>query len=201
MQDEHLTTILAGLADRGWCVLPDFLPPETVAALRAECLARHAAGAFHRAGIGSGRASVVEEVRSDSILWVEADDPHPAVRRYVGATEMLKQAVNRDFFLGLDELEAHFALYPQGALYRKHLDRFRDDDRRTLIAIVYLNEDWSEADGGLLRFWPDPSGEGETIDIVPAGGTLVTFLSGLYWHEVLPARRNRLALTGWYKRR
>ncbi|NTV95442.1 MAG: 2OG-Fe(II) oxygenase [Thiobacillus sp.] len=201
MDNEHMNIVLSGLADKGWCVLPDFLAPDRVAALREECLARHGKGNFHAAGVGSGRAHVVSEVRSDSILWVEPDDPHPAVREYVGATEALRQAVNRDFFLGLHELEAHFAVYPQGAFYKKHLDRFRDDDRRTLTAIVYLNEAWTEADGGLLRFWPDPSGEGEALDIVPAGGTLVTFLSELYWHEVLPAQRTRLALTGWFKRR
>ncbi|MFA5081500.1 MAG: 2OG-Fe(II) oxygenase [Hydrogenophilaceae bacterium] len=201
MKIEHLNIVLAGLAEKGWCVLPDFLPPAEVAGLRAECLARHDAGAFHDAGVGPGQSAVVSEIRGDHILWVEVDDPHPAVQAYVDSTEALRQAVNRDFFLGLHELESHFAVYPQGTYYKKHLDRFRDDDRRTLTTIVYLNEAWTDADGGLLRFWPDPSGEGEAIDIVPAGGTLVTFLSELYWHEVLPARRTRLALTGWYKRR
>lgn len=201
MQPETLDFIMNGLADRGWCVLPDFLAPDTVASLRQECLARHDAGAFHDAGVGSGQARVISEVRGDHILWLEPDDPHPAVRDYLRQTEALRQAVNRDFFLGLNELEAHFAVYPAGTFYKKHLDRFRDDDRRALTAIVYLNDGWTEADGGQLRFWSDPSGEGEAVEIAPTGGTLVTFLSELYWHEVLPARRTRVALTGWYKRR
>lgn len=201
MNPQQLDIILGALADKGWCVLPDFLPPETVAALRGECMARQEKGRFHRAGVGPGQAEVVADIRRDRILWLEQDDPDPAVRAYHDATEALRQAVNRDFFLGLHELESHFAVYPEGAFYRKHLDRFRDDDRRTLTAIVYLNDHWTEADGGLLRFWPEPSGEGEAIDIVPTGGTLVTFLSELYWHEVLPARRTRLALTGWFRRR
>lgn len=200
MNPQQLAAIMGALTDKGWCVLPDFLPPETVAALRDECLARQETGRFHRAGVGPGQAEVVADIRRDRILWLEQDDPNPAVRAYHDATETLRQAVNRDFFLGLHELESHFAVYPEGGFYKKHLDRFRDDDRRTLTAIVYLNDDWTEADGGLLRFWPDPSGEGEAIDIVPSGGTLVTFLSELYWHEVLPARRARLALTGWFRR-
>jgi SM-20-related protein len=201
MNSEQLNATLAALADQGWCVMPGYLSADTVAQLRGECLDRQAAGVFRPAGVGAGAVTVNSTVRGDSILWVEADDPHPAVRTYLEACEALRQAVNRDFFLGLNELEAHFAVYPEGAFYKKHLDRFRDDDRRTLTTILYLNEDWLEADGGLLRFWTDPSGEGETVDIVPSGGTLVTFLSELFWHEVLPARRTRMALTGWYKRR
>jgi SM-20-related protein len=38
-------------------------------------------------------------------------------------------------------------------------------------------------------------------DVVPAGGCLVVFLSGEVPHEVLPATRERLSLTGWFRRR
>lgn len=193
-----LDPIIDALATRGWCVLPDFME---AAPLRALCRARYAAGGFHHAGIGSGTAKIMDEVRGDAILWLEAGDPDPAAQDYLGAMEALRQAMNRELYLGLDHLETHFAVYPPGGYYRKHLDRFRDDDRRTLTAIVYLNEAWTREDGGLLRFWPDPSGEGEVLDILPAGGTLVTFLSDRYWHEVLPSRRERMALTGWFKRR
>jgi SM-20-related protein len=198
---ERLEPILGALIECGWCVAPGFLPDPVVADLRTICLARHEIGGFHRAGVGSGAARLVSELRGDSILWIEEDDPNPAVRGYLDTVESLRQAVNRTLYLGLQQLEAHFAVYPEGAFYKRHLDRFRDDDRRALTAILYLNQDWRESDGGLLRFWPDPSGEGKRLDIVPSGGTLVTFLSDRFWHEVLPARRQRLALTGWFKRR
>jgi len=202
MPKDKLNAVLSDLADKGWSVIPDYLEPATVTELRAECLERHGNHLFHRAGVGRGQAEQISELRSDTILWLEPDDPQPAVQRYFEVTEVLRTHVNREFFLGLNELEAHFAVYPAGAFYKKHLDRFREDDRRALTAIVYLNEDdWDDADGGQLRFWSDPSGDGEYMDIQPAGGTLVTFLSELYWHEVLPAKRQRLALTGWFKRR
>lgn len=196
---KDLAPLLDALAGRGWHVQPDFLPEETVAALRAECLARHAAGGFHAAGVGAGRARVLNEIRGDHVLWLEADDPHPAVQDYLSAMEALRRAVNRELQLGLFELEAHFAAYPPGAYYKRHLDRFRDDDRRTLTLILYLNEGWRAEDGGALRFWPEEAGE--PVDIAPEGNTLVAFLSERFWHEVLPARRMRLALTGWFKRR
>lgn len=202
MPKDKLNAVLSDLADKGWSVIPDYLEPATVAELRAECLERDGSHLFHRAGVGRGQAEQISELRRDAILWLEPDDPQPAVQRYFEVTELLRTHVNREFFLGLNELEAHFAIYPAGAFYKKHLDRFREDDRRALTAIIYLNDDdWTDADGGQLRFWSDPSGDGEYMDIQPAGGTLVTFLSELYWHEVLPAKRQRLALTGWFKRR
>jgi SM-20-related protein len=36
--------------------------------------------------------------------------------------------------------------------------------------------------------------------VLPEGGTLVCFLSDRFHHEVLPARRERLSVTGWFTR-
>lgn len=192
--------IVADLARLGWCVVPGFLGEPETAALREECLQAHATGAFHAAGIGRGQAQVRSEVRGDHILWVDDSNAGPALHGAMTQFETLRQTVNQALFLGLFDLEAHFAAYPPGGGYQRHLDRFRDDDRRSLTVILYLNEpDWQEQDGGLLRFWPDP--ETAPLEILPAGGTLVTFLSDRFWHEVLPAQRRRLSLTGWFKRR
>jgi SM-20-related protein len=201
MSEDKMDAVVADLADKGWSVIPNFMAPAAVAALRVECQARSGQGLFHRAGVGRGQADVISAVRGDAIQWIEADDPQPAVRAYLETAEALRTRVNREFFLGLAELEAHFAVYPPGAFYKKHLDRFRDDDRRSLTIIVYLNEQWHEDDGGQLRVWTDLSGEGPPFDVLPEGGTLVAFLSDRFWHEVLPARRQRMALTGWFKRR
>jgi SM-20-related protein len=38
-------------------------------------------------------------------------------------------------------------------------------------------------------------------DVLPVAGTLVCFLSDRFEHEVLPATRERLSLTGWFRRR
>ena len=110
----------------------------------------------------------------------------------------LREAMNRGLFLGLEDFESHFALYPPGAFYLKHVDRFRDDDRRMVSAVVYLNDAWLPEHGGQLRMY---LGEGVEHDVVPTGGCLVVFLSGEVPHEVLPAIRDRLSLTGWFRRR
>jgi SM-20-related protein len=52
--------------------------------------------------------------------------------------------------------------------------------------------------GGQLRMYLDKDAQ---YDVVPTGGCLVVFLSGEVPHEVLPATRERLSLTGWFRRR
>ncbi|MNF18077.1 hypothetical protein D3C80_2219580 [compost metagenome] len=42
---------------------------------------------------------------------------------------------------------------------------------------------------------------GAEHDVMPTGGCLVVFLSGDVPHEVLPASRDRLSITGWFRRR
>ena len=106
--------------------------------------------------------------------------------------------MNRRLFLGLEDFESHFALYPPGAFYLRHLDRFRDDDRRMVSAVVYLNQGWLPEHGGHLRMYLDGNVD---YDVLPIGGCLVVFLSGEIPHEVMPATRDRLSLTGWFRRR
>jgi SM-20-related protein len=114
--------------------------------------------------------------------------------------DSLRQALNRELLLGLEELEAHFALYPPGAGYARHRDRFRDDDARVLSTVFYLNPDWREADGGALRLHLPACAPVAHRDFFPVAGTLVVFLSADFEHEVLPASRDRLSIAGWMRR-
>lgn len=191
--------IVAALAGPGWCVAPNYLSAPETEALRHECLNAHASNAFHQAGVGSGKAEIRAEIRGDQVLWIDESSAGPALKAALAKLETLRQSVNQHLFLGLFDAELHFAVYPPGAGYRRHLDQFQTDDRRTLTVIVYLNENWMPTDGGLLRFWPDENAP--ALEIEPTGGTLVTFLSDRFWHEVSPAHRQRLSLTGWFKRR
>lgn len=200
MSATNLALLLDNLASPGWHVDTAFLSGEEIRALREECLAALASGAFHAAGVGSGEARVVSEIRGDQVFWVEEAQAGPALKAVLERLEHLRQEVNRDLFLGLFDVELHFAAYPPGAGYQRHLDRFRDDDRRTLTVILYLNPaDWSREDGGQLLFWA--ADDQPPLEIAPLGGTLVAFLSDRFWHQVLPARRQRLSLTGWFRRR
>jgi SM-20-related protein len=194
--------IADALAAPGYAIVPSFLPPATIAALRGAALARHDAGAFHAARVGRAHgATRAPGLRGDAILWLEPDDVEPAVRAALAALEALRATLNRELYLGLDALEAHLAVYPPGASYGVHLDRFRDDDARAVSVVLYLNEGWTAEDGGALRLHLGREGEPAYRDVVPEGGTLAAFLSDRFAHEVLPARRARCSLTGWFRRR
>jgi len=198
-----LARISGDLATGGWSVVPDFLAADHLPPLRESLLRWWAEGDFHRAGVGRGPdRQVVSEIRGDYVRWLELGRGGRFHGLYHERFEPLRLAVNQALYLGLWELEAHVTVYPPGAYYVRHLDRFRDAPHRVLSVILYLNEDWQPEDGGELRLYlPGPDG-GETVrDVPPRAGTLVTFLSDTIWHEVLPARRDRLSFTGWFRRR
>jgi len=193
-----LLRIVDDLAANGWSQQNIFLPLDLTRALAAECRKRAAEGELAPAAVGRGPLSEVREgIRGDHIQWIEPGQAD-ACDSYLGLMDSLREAMNRGLFLGLEDFESHFAMYPPGAFYLRHLDRFRDDDRRMVSAVVYLNDAWLPEHGGQLRMYLDESAE---YDVVPIGGCLVVFLSGEVPHEVLPATRERLSLTGWFRRR
>lgn len=184
----------------GWSQHAAFLSPELTRELATQCVLAQRDGRMKAAGTGSGRAPGVDRaIRGDSIAWLEAGQSG-ACDQYLGVMEQLRQQLNRELFLGLDEYESHFALYAPGAFYRAHLDRFRDDDQRTVSVVIYLNADWLPGQGGALRLYPHGEGAA-SLDIAPEAGRMVMFLSAGMLHEVLPTLRERLSLAGWFRRR
>ncbi|MBD1549989.1 2OG-Fe(II) oxygenase [Pseudomonas typographi] len=198
---EHplLLRIVDDLAERGWSQQNVFLTQALTVALAQECRRRSRAGELVPAAVGRGLEPQVRQgIRGDLTQWV---DPGGAecCDHYLALMESLREALNRGLFLGLEDFECHFALYPPGAFYTRHLDRFRDDDRRMVSVVVYLNPAWLPGDGGQLRLYL--GAQGTPYDVTPTGGCLVVFLAGEVPHEVLPAQRERLSLTGWFRRR
>jgi SM-20-related protein len=199
---DRFERIARRLADAGWCVTPDFISPRLVEQLRGEAERTWDSGGFHHAGVGRGaELQVRPDIRTDRVSWLEPRDGSAAQQFYLQALEELRQAINREAFLGLFDFEGHLAFYPPGGYYRKHLDQFRDTGGRTVTCVLYLNRDWTDADGGQLRLYTDPNTPSHYEEILPLGGQLITFLSARFLHEVLPTQRHRVSLTGWFKRR
>lgn len=194
--------IADALATDRWLVVGDWLDTHLRQALLDTARSRAAAGVLTPARVGRGNATLrTTEVRGDSIQWLEPDDPAPCVGVLLARLEGLRSALNERLYLGLIASEAHFAHYPPGGAYRRHLDRFRDEDARAVSAVIHLGDPWQPRFGGELRIYLEgPDGE-VSIDIAPEPGQLVLFLSGEIEHEVLATQRDRYSVACWMRRR
>jgi SM-20-related protein len=186
------------LAERGFGVADDFVDAKLLAELRERCLELHAAGGLRQARVGRGHdAKLMPEVRGDFISWLEQPE-RDAEQRMLARLDELRATLNRELMTGLEDFQGHFALYPRGVGYARHFDRLVGTDARAISAVIYLNDSWVPEDGGELRLY---TGGGASVGVLPQGGRLVAFLSDRFEHEVLPARRERMSFTGWFRRR
>ena len=186
------------LAERGFGVVDDFVDAGLLSQLRARCVELKEAGALRPARVGRGaNQQHAPEVRGDFIAWLQQPE-RDAEQRVLARLDELRASLNRELMTGLEDFQGHFALYPRGAGYARHFDRLVGTDVRAISAALYLNDAWENDDGGQLRLYV---GGGASLDVLPQGGRLVAFLSDKFEHEVLPARRERLSFTGWFRRR
>ncbi len=187
-------SIADGLALAGWAVADAFLDAALVQALARECREL----ALEPAAVGRGTRHRDDALRGDRTHWLEAG-ASAARDALLARLDALRVALNEACFLGLADVEAHFAHYPPGARYVRHRDRFRDDDHRVVSLVVYLNADWdAPRNGGELRLYDTA---GNAHDVAPLGGRAACFLSADIEHEVLPATRDRLSVAAWLRRR
>jgi len=188
--------IAEALAGYGACRISGAIAPGLSRALCDDLGRLRATGLLRPAAVGRQRNREWHpDIRGDATLWLSDPRCGDAARDFLAALDALRVEFNRLLFAGLREVEAHYAVYPPGAGYARHRDRFRDDDARVLSWVTYLNEDWDEAEGGALRLH---AGDG-AIDVAPRIGASVCFRSELE-HEVLPASRERHSIAAWFRR-
>lgn len=148
------------------------------------------------AAIGSGQDRQHRpEIRGDATRWIDPAAPSATERRWLARIETLRRAINRYTFAGLVDWEGHWALYPPGAGYARHVDVPRGREARRVSTVLYLNDDWQPGHGGALRMFDDTG----FTDVDPRGGTLVVFWSDQLSHAVLPIAVARWSLIGWFR--
>ncbi len=159
---------------------------------------RHDRGEFAPAGIGApADAQRREDLRGDSTCWL-APPLLGAEANLLAAFEALRLELNREALLGLFDLEMHYSRYSPGAHYARHVDQPQGRGQRRVSVVLYLNAHWPASAGGALRVF---NSDAAHRDIPPIGGRLVCFFSAGREHAVRPARRLRLALSGWFRTR
>jgi SM-20-related protein len=201
--DEQLDARVAcGLRNEALAVIPDYCTAGLWQGLAQEARAQWAKGEFHKAGVGrAARRQVRPELRSDRSQWIDPAEAVGAQRAWLERMEALRARLNRELYLGLFDFEAQLALYPPGAFYATHLDRFQDSSRRVVSTLLYLNDAWQPDHAGLLRLYLERADTEPWRDVEPIGGTFVAFLAAQLPHQVLPATRERWSVAGWFRSR
>jgi len=193
MYETLYADITEDLVERGYSVIEKALSAELNAKLF--CISKEERG-FVQAGIVGGASKLVDTSRrSTSIRWLDEDGD--AQSEFLAFTKGLQLYLNRQLFLGLSYYESHFALYKEGDFYEKHLDALKHSKNRVITTVYYLDEAWSQRDGGELLIWDE---EEQFIQkVLPEAGTLVVFLSEKFPHEVVPTKRERHSIAGWFR--
>ncbi|WP_225036061.1 2OG-Fe(II) oxygenase [Winogradskyella sp. SM1960] len=162
--------IISDISSQKYSIVDDFFSEDEVIALRHSLLLKYEEDAFKKS--------------AEQLFFNKIKD--------------LKDYLNRTCFLGINQKEFHYAIYPKDTYYKRHLDTFHNDDRRKLSFVCYLNsEDWQPENGGELVLYLND----EDKVIYPFPGKVVIFESQELEHEVKPVNTPRLSITVWLKTR
>ncbi|HMH29942.1 MAG TPA: 2OG-Fe(II) oxygenase [Steroidobacteraceae bacterium] len=190
--------VSADLRASGISIRDQFVSGADVLALRECARTRELRGDFAPARIGrQGAERRRDHIRGDFTCWL-SEPLLRAERLLMRRLEELRLQMNRDAFLGLFELELHYARYPAGAAYSRHVDQPMGSTQRKVSLVLYLNQDWQPTDGGILRIHIT---DDQFVDVEPIAGRLVCFLTPGREHEVLQAQCERLSISGWFRGR
>ena len=153
-----------------------------------ECLSH--LNEFRNAAIQNG---VVNNIRSDHILWLQPE--FQISHLHIQTLQQFSQILNRAFYLGIKDVEAHFACYHAGEFYTLHRDNPQDKNGRMISSVYYLHGQWQTDWGGELRL-QDKHGQWHIIQ--PKPNRMALFQSDLL-HEVLISKQQRLSITAWLR--
>lgn len=199
LQPATQIALVDALVEQGWYVGREVIDLGLCEELNHELLHRAAYNGLDEAGIGRGQQHLLrKDIRGDAIHWLDRESA--AQRRYLDAMSELQQALNHALFLGLFEYEAHFAHYPPGAFYQRHVDSFRGRANRVISTVGYLTPDWPSDGGGEMVIYDPNDPSKEVARVIPEAGTFACFLSETIPHEVLPTRCQRTSIAGWFRR-
>ncbi len=191
MNEALYTTITDALVENGYVIISNALTGTLSQNLLT--LAKKSKN-FKRAGI-STRKKINSNTRRDKILWLSHDNGVQS--EFLDFADGLKEYFNRELFTCITYFESHFALYEDGDFYATHYDAFKNSVNRIITIVYYLNEEWDEKSGGELVMYDDDMKF--VTKVMPLANTLVVFLSDKFPHEVLPAKRKRYSIAGWFR--
>ncbi|WP_298872689.1 2OG-Fe(II) oxygenase, partial [uncultured Psychrobacter sp.] len=184
LTDEQLDKFV----DDGWMIIDGVFENKALLALQSESGFIDYRDAKLTAGIR------VSDIRGDRIRWITEN--FFAGYYYLQSINALAALFNQSLFAGIRHSEAHYACYPVGFGYQWHSDNPAGRDERVISAVFYLNDDWSDSDGGALEIVDK---HGIHHNVMPVANRLVIFDSDLQ-HQVQIAHRQRYSIATWMRR-
>ncbi|AXY59110.1 MULTISPECIES: 2OG-Fe(II) oxygenase [Acinetobacter] len=184
----NVDQIIHDLDQQGFTVIDEAYPPAYMHRLVEECTSN--LNKFRDAAIQNG---VVSKIRSDHILWI--NEQLETASQHVHQLEELAKQLNRAFYSGIRNVEAHFACYNSGEFYALHRDNPHNKNGRVFSAVYYLHEQWQSDWGGELHL-QDKNDQWHILQ--PKPNRIALFQSDLL-HEVLKAKHQRLSITAWLR--
>ncbi|MCY7292666.1 MAG: 2OG-Fe(II) oxygenase, partial [Ferruginibacter sp.] len=126
------------------------------------------------AGVGNEPVmDTQQKMRGDKIYWMDKSHDNIFEQEFLHHIENFIERLNSTCYTGINNYEFHYAVYGEGAGYKRHKDQFKNDSNRKYSLINYLNNNWVEENGGQLIIYQNE----ETQKIQPQSQTAVFFKS------------------------
>lgn len=199
--NQQYEQIIDDFLEKQYSIVDDFFDPLEILKLRSSLLHKYEEDKFKKSAIGNRTNELIEKaIRGDFILWMNEAEAGETEKIFFHKINNLIEYLNRTCFMGILHKEFHYAVYPKGTFYKRHLDTFQNDSRRKLSIVSYLNdENWLKTNGGELVIYKE---DGSEEVIYPLPGRVVIFESQILEHEVKEVKNSeRLSITGWLKTR
>ncbi len=196
--------IIDDLSIQKYSISDFFFSEEETKQLRESIINQDKNKYFHQAAIGNTQnEQIIKSVRGDKIRWIDENKKTETEEIFFSKINHFIDYLNMTCYMGIEESEFHYAVYPEGTFYQRHVDAFKNDDRRTLSIVLYLNdEEWKDEFGGQLALYlPNEDGTEKELNVLPLAGRLAIFDSKTIPHEVKTVNRPRYSITGWLKTR
>ncbi|AZZ37229.1 hypothetical protein CIK05_10665 [Bdellovibrio sp. qaytius] len=139
-------------------------------------------------------ADSAKTIRNDLTYWLEKEH-HPSEQQVLEKLDEVLIAFKNYFRISLSHLECHFAFYPPGHFYKKHIDQTADNNKRFFSFVIYLNPNWKDSDGGKLVGFDN---EQKIFEVMPHFGDMILFKSDIP-HEVEISHNERRSIAGWFR--
>eukprot|EP00435_Cladocopium_sp_Y103_P048262 s157_g14.t1 len=227
-QPEALELLAKQLDEVGFVIIDDFLPENMARAVKASNMKLYEESEMQEGATTGGSERVGIPHRGDVLKWIGYDGESEASRcvsAFVDHIEQSMMAIGDAATTVAPEVaqavssvkwrsETMLTCYPgkNRARYFRHTDN-SSGNGRLLTALVYLNENWQQGDGGELRlFYPGAAGRHAGKDGISGKKNLKVRMEVeplwnrllLFWsddrspHEVLSACKDRFAATVWF---